>query len=64
MITPRVKKADAEGYIKVSEGIWRKALVYGYKTLLTEFILVKGKILLCTDILRNKLVIWYMVIYF
>lgn len=33
MITPRVKKADAEGYIKVSEGIWRKALVYGYKTL-------------------------------
>lgn len=64
MITPRVKKQIQKDIIKVSEGIWRKALVYGYKTLLTEFILVKGKILLCTDILRNKLVIWFMVIYF
>jgi len=45
MISHRVNKADTEGYIKISDGIWRKTLVYGVKTLLTEFILVKGKVL-------------------
>ncbi len=41
----RVKKADKEDYIKVFDGIKRKTLVYGNNTLLTEFILSKGKTL-------------------
>ncbi len=41
----RVKKSSKEDYIDVFEGIKRKTLVYGDKTLLTEFILEKGKIL-------------------
>ena len=45
MITSRVKKQIQKDIIKVSKGIWRKALVYGYKSLLTELILVKGEIL-------------------
>ncbi|SFG64691.1 Cupin domain-containing protein [Desulfotomaculum arcticum] len=38
-------KRDDQGYITVIEGIKRKTLVYGAKTLLTEFILEQGKIL-------------------
>ena len=34
-----------DGYIQVMEGIERKTLVYGEKTLLTEFVLKKGTIL-------------------
>jgi len=41
----KVGKADKNGYINVFEGIKRKTLVYGDKTLLTEFILSKDKIL-------------------
>jgi len=39
----RTAKASREGYIKVADGIERKTLVYGEKTLLTEFRLEKGK---------------------
>ena len=39
-----VKKSSA-GYIDALEGIRRKTLAYGTKSLLTEFILEKGKIL-------------------
>ena len=38
-------KRDDQGYIIMIEGIKRKTLVYGVKTLLTEFILAEGKIL-------------------
>jgi len=41
----KVGKANKNGYMNVFEGIKRKTLVYGDKTLLTEFILSKGKIL-------------------
>jgi quercetin dioxygenase-like cupin family protein len=38
-------KAANEGYIKVMDGIERRTLVFGEKTLMTEFRLEKGKIL-------------------
>ncbi len=38
-----IKKQD--GYIEVFNGIKRKTLVYGEKTLMTEFLLEKGKTL-------------------
>ncbi len=38
-----VKKSSKEDYIDVFDGINRKTLVYGDNTLLTEFILEKGK---------------------
>ncbi|MCW2279398.1 cupin domain-containing protein [Heliophilum fasciatum] len=38
-----VYKKTSEDYLKLSEGITRKTLVYGEKTLLTEFQLQKGK---------------------
>jgi len=41
----KVRKTDEDGYIDVFNGIKRKTLVYGDNTLLTEFILEKGKIL-------------------
>ncbi len=41
----KVGKTGNGGYIEVFEGIKRKTLVYGDNTLLTEFILEKGKIL-------------------
>lgn len=41
----KVGKKNEEGYINVFDGIKRKTLVYGTNTLLTEFILKKGKIL-------------------
>lgn len=41
----KVKKSSKEDYIHVFDGIKRKTLVYGNKTLLTEFILSKDKIL-------------------
>jgi len=44
-MTYRIKKSSSEDYINVFDGIKRKTLVYGDKTLLTEFILEKGKIL-------------------
>jgi len=34
-----------QGYIPVVDGVKRKTLVYGEKTLMTEFLLEKGKIL-------------------
>ena len=34
-----------QGYIAVAEGVKRKTLVYGEKTLMTEFLLEKGKTL-------------------
>ncbi|MBM4240812.1 MAG: cupin domain-containing protein [Euryarchaeota archaeon] len=43
MSTHKVGKASKDDYIKVFDGIKRKTLVYGSKTLLTEFILSKGK---------------------
>ena len=33
------------GYVSAAPGIWRKTLVFGDKTLLTEFILDKGAVL-------------------
>lgn len=36
---------NEQGYISVVDGIKRKTLVYGEKTLMTEFLLEKGKIL-------------------
>jgi quercetin dioxygenase-like cupin family protein len=36
---------DAKGYTEALEGIWRKTLVHGQKTLLCEFKLEKGKVL-------------------
>lgn len=41
----RVKKANKEDYVKVFDGIKRKTMVHGNNTLLTEFILSKGKTL-------------------
>ncbi len=38
----RVSKATREGYVKVAEGIERKTLVFGEKTLMIEFRLEKG----------------------
>jgi quercetin dioxygenase-like cupin family protein len=38
----RTAKATREGYIRVAEGIERKTLVFGEKTLMTEFRLGKG----------------------
>ncbi len=38
----RTAKATHEGYIKVADGIERKTLVFGEKTLMTEFRLGKG----------------------
>ena len=40
-----VGKASKEGYIKAIEGIERKTLVHGVRTLLTEFKLEGGKTL-------------------
>lgn len=34
-----------QGYLSVVEGIQRKTLVYGENTLMTEFLLEKGKVL-------------------
>ncbi len=45
ILTHKVGKTSKEDYIKVFDGIRRKTLVYGDNTLLTEFILEKGKIL-------------------
>ncbi len=39
----QVGKSDKKGYIRVMEGIERKTLVYGHKTLLTEYKMLKGK---------------------
>ena len=44
-MTCKVKKSSKDGYINVFDGIKRKTLVYGDNTLLTEFILEKGKTL-------------------
>lgn len=41
----KVGKSSKKGYVNVFNGIKRKTLVYGDKTLLTEFLLEKGKIL-------------------
>ena len=41
----RTAKATHEGYIKVTDGVERKTLVFGKNTLLTEFRLEKGKML-------------------
>jgi quercetin dioxygenase-like cupin family protein len=45
MSAPKIGKTRKNDYIKVFDGIKRKTLVYGDNTLLTEFILEKGKIL-------------------
>ncbi len=41
----RTARATNEGFIKVVDGIERKTLVFGEKTLMTEFRLEKGKML-------------------
>ena len=38
-------KKSEDGYIIAVDGIKRKTLIYGEKTLMTEFLLEKGKIL-------------------
>lgn len=40
-----IGKASMDGYIKVLDGVERKTLVFGTRTLLTEFMLEKGKVL-------------------
>jgi hypothetical protein len=50
----KVAKADENDHTEVINGIKRKTLVYGDKTLLTEFILEKGKILPITAIRKNN----------
>ncbi len=40
-----VKRADKGGYIDAMDGIRRKTLAYGEKTMMTEFRLEKGKTL-------------------
>lgn len=37
------EQKSPEGYIQVVDGVKRKTLVYGEKTLMTEFLLEKGK---------------------
>lgn len=41
----QVGKVSETGYVKMLEGIERKTLVYGEKTLLTQFKLAQGKTL-------------------
>ena len=36
------QKHDQSGYITAAEGVERKTLIYGEKTLMTEFLLKKG----------------------
>ncbi len=43
LLTHKICKAGSDGYIKVCDGIERKTLVYGDKTLLSEFVLAKGE---------------------
>jgi len=38
-------RKSEDGYISAVDGIRRKTLVYGEKTLMTEFLLEKGKVL-------------------
>lgn len=38
-------KKNEQGYVSVVDGIKRKTLVYGEKTLMTEFLLEKGRTL-------------------
>ncbi|MFZ5649150.1 MAG: cupin domain-containing protein [Bacillota bacterium] len=38
-------RKNSQGYIPVVDGVMRKTLVFGEKTLMTEFILEKGKVL-------------------
>ena len=38
-------KKSGQGYISVLDGIQRKTLVHGDKTLMTEFLLEKGRVL-------------------
>lgn len=38
-------RKSQDGYINAIDGIQRKTLVYGEKTLMTEFLLEKGKVL-------------------
>lgn len=45
MSTYKIGKTNEDDYIEVFDGIKRKTLVYGDNTLLTEFILEKGKTL-------------------
>lgn len=40
-----VYKASANGYLEAVDGVFRKTLVFGENSLLTEFVLKKGKIL-------------------
>lgn len=45
MSTARTATASAEGYILALDGIERKTLVYGDRTMMTEFRLQKGRLL-------------------
>ena len=45
MSKQQVYKWNNDNYIEVIDGIYRKTLVYGEKTLLTEFRLQKGRML-------------------
>jgi quercetin dioxygenase-like cupin family protein len=38
-------KHSEDGYIPITEGVTRKTLVYGEKTLMTEFVMTGGNIL-------------------
>lgn len=44
-----VREKTQDGYIQTSEGVWRKTLVYGDRTLLAEFFLETG-----TDLPRHS----------
>ncbi|KUO50122.1 MAG: cupin [Desulfitibacter sp. BRH_c19] len=45
MIPCRVSKVEENGFIKITEGIDRKAVVYGKETLLCEFKLEKNAVI-------------------
>ena len=45
MATIEFSKHNADGYEEVLSGIRRKTLVYGARTLMTEFLLGKGRVL-------------------
>lgn len=39
------KSKGKDGYVTVADGVFRKTLVFGEKTLMAEFLLEKGKVL-------------------
>jgi len=45
MVSNKIVKADPSQYVKVIDGVTRRSVVYGEKTLLCEFKLEKGAVI-------------------